>query len=125
MTSANPVPPSSSQTPDAPEAPAASEASAPASRRRARRSADLFDVEGNPVHINLTCLCCKAVKPLAAFGLRKMPNGIVRNQPWCRSCRSSKSAAAKAAAGASSAGVSAPAASPAPAGRPVLSEEGS
>jgi len=66
--------------------------------KRTRRSAQLFDVEGNPVHIRLTCLCCKEVKPLAAFGLRKMSNGTVRNQPWCRACRSTKNSATKAGA---------------------------
>jgi len=96
MTSNNPVPPSSSSV----EMPASPQAPASAAPKRARRSAELFDVEGNPVHITLTCLCCKEVKPLAAFGLRKMPNGIIRNQPWCRHCRSSKSSEAKAAAAA-------------------------
>jgi len=81
-----PTPPSSPPMPASPE-------TAP---KRARRSSELFDAEGNPVHINLTCLCCKEVKPLAAFGLRKMPNGIIRNQPWCRTCRSSKNPGAKA-----------------------------
>jgi len=96
MTSSDFAPPSSSEA-SASEAPALPTAPAAPRPKRARRSADLFDAEGNPVHINLTCLCCKTVKPLAAFGLRKMPNGIIRNQPWCRNCRSSKSAEAKAA----------------------------
>ena len=26
--------------------------------------------------------------PLVMFGLRKMADGAIRNQPWCRSCRS-------------------------------------
>jgi len=34
------------------------------------------------------CLKCRQIKPLAQFGLRKMADGAVRNQPWCRSCRS-------------------------------------
>jgi hypothetical protein len=28
------------------------------------------------------------MKPLAMFGLRKMADGAIRNQPWCRTCRS-------------------------------------
>jgi len=67
----------------------------PPVKKRMRRSAELFDAEGNPVHIRLTCLCCKGIKPLASFGLRKMSNGTVRNQPWCRSCRSTKNTTAK------------------------------
>ena len=89
MNATKPASPSSLEAPASPEAPAAP--------KRLRRSSELFDVEGNPVQITLTCLCCKEVKPLAAFGLRKMPNGVVRNQPWCRACRSGKSAEAKAA----------------------------
>jgi hypothetical protein len=34
------------------------------------------------------CLKCRAMKPLAMFGLRKMADGAIRNQPWCRTCRS-------------------------------------
>ncbi|MCL2625691.1 MAG: hypothetical protein FWD46_02600 [Cystobacterineae bacterium] len=72
------------------------EASAPPPPKRMRRSTELFDMEGTPVHIRLTCLCCKELKPLAEFGLRKMPNNTLRNQPWCRSCRSTKRPVVKA-----------------------------
>jgi len=34
------------------------------------------------------CLKCRQIKPLAQFGLRKMADGAIRNQPWCRPCRS-------------------------------------
>ena len=34
------------------------------------------------------CLKCRTLKPLAQFGLRKMADGAIRNQPWCRTCRS-------------------------------------
>ncbi len=55
-----------------------------ASRRR--RSA-VYDSEGHEVLITLKCLKCHWVKPLAQFGLRKMADGAVRNQPWCKECR--------------------------------------
>jgi hypothetical protein len=34
------------------------------------------------------CLKCHKMRPLSQFGLRKMADGAIRNQPWCRSCRS-------------------------------------
>lgn len=52
-----------------------------------RRSA-VFDAEGNEVFITLMCLKCHKMRPLSQFGLRKMADGAIRNQPWCRSCRS-------------------------------------
>lgn len=30
---------------------------------------------------------CGESKPISEFGYRKMGNGTVRNQSWCRSCR--------------------------------------
>jgi hypothetical protein len=45
--------------------------------------------------VNRKCPCCEVVKPLNDFGLRRMkhagPNGedVIRNQSWCRECRSS------------------------------------
>jgi hypothetical protein len=54
--------------------------------RRKRRSA-VFDSEGHEVLITLTCQKCRKMKPLAQFGLRKMADGAIRNQPWCRTCR--------------------------------------
>ncbi len=59
------------------------EASAP----RKKRKTAIYDGEGNEVLITLMCLKCKSMKPLAQFGLRKMADGAIRNQPWCRTCR--------------------------------------
>src|SRR5437660_7273357 len=36
----------------------------------------------------MMCLKCRQIKPLMQFGLRKMADGAIRNQPWCRGCRS-------------------------------------
>ena len=33
------------------------------------------------------CPKCGEVKPLIEFGLRKMGNGKVREQSWCKKCR--------------------------------------
>jgi hypothetical protein len=69
------------------------EGEAPAARRgpgvkpRRRRSA-VYDAEGNEVFITLMCLKCHKMRPLSLFGLRKMSDGSIRNQPWCRTCRS-------------------------------------
>jgi hypothetical protein len=54
---------------------------------RKRRKANVYDAEGNEVLISLTCLKCRNVQPLSHFGLRKMADGAIRNQPWCRYCR--------------------------------------
>jgi len=59
----------------------------PGQPRKKRKSA-VFDHEGHEVLISLQCLKCKQVKPLLMFGLRKMADGAIRNQPWCRTCRS-------------------------------------
>lgn len=59
----------------------------PGQPRKKRKSA-IYDHEGNEVLITLMCLKCRTVKPLAQFGLRKMADGAIRNQPWCRGCRS-------------------------------------
>ena len=55
---------------------------------RKRRKSAIFDAEGHEVLISLMCLKCRTLKPLAQFGLRKMADGAIRNQPWCRTCRS-------------------------------------
>lgn len=34
-----------------------------------------------------TCPKCEKEKPIKDFGYRKMENGQVRNQSWCRKCR--------------------------------------
>jgi hypothetical protein len=54
---------------------------------RKRRKSAVYDADGNEVLVSLTCLKCRALKPLAQFGLRKMGDGAIRNQPWCRGCR--------------------------------------
>lgn len=33
------------------------------------------------------CPHCKKEKPLSEFGFRKMGNGKIRNQSWCKECR--------------------------------------
>jgi hypothetical protein len=40
------------------------------------------------VLITLMCLKCHQMRPLSQFGLRRMADGSIRNQPWCRGCRS-------------------------------------
>lgn len=54
---------------------------------RRRRASTIFDGDGNEVLITLVCLKCHHIRPLAQFGLRRMPDGAIRNQPWCRTCR--------------------------------------
>jgi hypothetical protein len=65
----------------------AKDPSAPREPRKRRKSV-VFDAEGNEVLITMMCLKCRQMKPLAMFGLRKMADGAIRNQPWCRTCRS-------------------------------------
>jgi hypothetical protein len=67
---------------------AAETAEKPARQPRKRRKTALFDSDGQEVLITLMCLKCRTMKPLAQFGLRKMADGAIRNQPWCRGCRS-------------------------------------
>ncbi|CAM3881417.1 hypothetical protein G4177_09965 [Corallococcus sp. ZKHCc1 1396] len=55
---------------------------------RKRRKSSVYDADGHEVLISLMCLKCKTLRPLAQFGLRKMADGAIRNQPWCRGCRS-------------------------------------
>jgi hypothetical protein len=64
------------------------EARAPRKRRRAA----VFDADGREVLISLMCLKCHTLRPLSMFGLRKMADGAIRNQPWCRICRGASSA---------------------------------
>lgn len=33
------------------------------------------------------CPKCGREKPLSDFGFRKMENGTIRNQSWCKDCR--------------------------------------
>jgi hypothetical protein len=60
-------------------------------RPKRRRSA-VYDADGNEVLITLICLKCQKIRPLSQFGLRKMADGSIRNQPWCRTCRSAPAA---------------------------------
>jgi hypothetical protein len=59
----------------------------PRARPKARRSS-VYDSDGHEVFITLMCLKCRTMRPLSMFGLRKMADGAIRNQPWCRTCRS-------------------------------------
>ncbi|MFZ5445055.1 MAG: hypothetical protein ACOZQL_34010 [Myxococcota bacterium] len=74
-------------TPVEPKKKAAADPNAPKEARKRRKSA-VFDAEGNEVLITMMCLKCRQMKPLGMFGLRKMADGAIRNQPWCRTCRS-------------------------------------
>jgi hypothetical protein len=53
-----------------------------------RRKSSVYDADGHEVLITLMCLKCHQMRPLAMFGLRRMADGSIRNQPWCRGCRS-------------------------------------
>lgn len=72
----------------------AAEADAPKQPRKRRKSA-VYDADGHEVLITMMCLKCRSMKPLAMFGLRKMADGAIRNQPWCRTCRSGASSKKK------------------------------
>src|SRR5512138_3461876 len=65
---------------------------APAAARPKRRRSSIYDADGNEVFITLMCLKCHKMRPLSQFGLRKMADGAIRNQPWCRPCRSAAGA---------------------------------
>src|SRR5262250_640321 len=67
--------------------PARGPRAAEGTRPKKRRASAVFDADGHEVLITLMCLKCRQIRPLAQFGLRRMPDGAVRNQPWCRSCR--------------------------------------
>jgi hypothetical protein len=69
------------------QAPARSREPAAAAKPKRRRSS-IYDADGNEVFITLMCLKCHKMRPLSQFGLRKMADGAIRNQPWCRPCRS-------------------------------------
>ena len=56
--------------------------------RPKRRRSSIYDADGSEVFITLMCLKCHQMRPLSQFGLRKMADGAIRNQPWCRPCRS-------------------------------------
>ena len=63
------------------------EKAAPEQKRKRRRSS-VYDADGNEVFITLMCQKCHRMRPLSQFGLRRMADGAIRNQPWCRTCRS-------------------------------------
>jgi hypothetical protein len=56
--------------------------------RPKRRKSAVYDADGHEVLITLMCLKCHQMRPLSMFGLRRMADGSIRNQPWCRGCRS-------------------------------------
>src|SRR5512144_3443949 len=68
--------------------PPARKREAAAAPKSKRRRSSVYDAEGNEVFITLMCLKCHKMRPLSQFGLRKMADGAIRNQPWCRTCRS-------------------------------------
>ena len=67
--------------------PARRSRAAEGTRPKKRRASAVFDADGHEVLITLMCLKCRQVRPLAQFGLRRMPDCAIRNQPWCRGCR--------------------------------------
>ncbi len=75
---------------DRPAPPRRRETAAPAKPKRRRSS--VYDADGNEVFITLMCLKCRKMRPLSQFGLRRMADGAIRNQPWCRTCRSAAGA---------------------------------
>jgi hypothetical protein len=56
--------------------------------KRRRRKSAVYDADGHEVLITLMCLKCHQMRPLSQFGLRRMADSSIRNQPWCRGCRS-------------------------------------
>lgn len=74
--------------PPEPKKAAPRDPNAPPKEPRKRRKSAVFDADGHEVLITMMCLKCRQMKPLAMFGLRKMADGAIRNQPWCRTCRS-------------------------------------
>lgn len=70
--------------------PAAKARAEAAGAKPKRRRSSVYDADGNEVFITLMCLKCHKMRPLAQFGLRRMADGAIRNQPWCRTCRSDK-----------------------------------
>jgi len=78
-----------------PARPAVRAAAAAAGKKPRRRKSAVYDADGNEVFITLMCLKCDKMRPLSQFGLRKMADGAIRNQPWCRTCRSGASPRAR------------------------------
>ncbi len=84
----------------------AAQATPKAGPRPKRRRSAVYDADGNEVLITLICLKCQKIRPLSQFGLRKMADGSIRNQPWCRTCRSGTAARPDEAAAAGESSVS-------------------
>jgi hypothetical protein len=74
--------------------PGPAQAQAAKAPRAKRRRSSVYDADGNEVFITLMCLKCRKIRPLSQFGLRRMSDGSIRNQPWCRPCRSAPAASA-------------------------------
>jgi hypothetical protein len=74
---------------------AAAKRAAPVEPKPKRRRSAVYDADGNEVFLTLMCLKCHKMRPLSQFGLRKMADGAIRNQPWCRTCRSGASPKAR------------------------------
>jgi hypothetical protein len=109
----------------APAAPEKAKPREPGQPRKRRKSA-VYDADGQEVLISLMCIKCRTLKPLAQFGLRKMADGAIRNQPWCRTCRSGAGSKKKKVEENATAQASAPAAAPAlqvVASNPEVSED--
>jgi hypothetical protein len=82
---------SAQRDPAAKPASAAPEARKADAARPKRRKTSVYDADGNEIFITLMCLKCHKMRPLSQFGLRRMADGAIRNQPWCRPCRSDAS----------------------------------
>jgi hypothetical protein len=51
-------------------------------------STALFNADGRPVYVTMLCPKCRKVKPLRAFGLRRLA-GRLRSISQCKRCRGS------------------------------------
>ena len=78
-----------------PAGPAPAQAQPEEKKKPRRRKSAVYDADGNEVFLTLMCLKCHKMRPLSQFGLRKMADGAIRNQPWCRTCRSGASPKAR------------------------------
>jgi hypothetical protein len=67
----------------------------PGGAKAKRHRSRVYDADGNEVFLTLICLKCRRMRPLSQFGLRRMTDGAIRNQPWCRTCRSEEPAEAE------------------------------
>jgi hypothetical protein len=58
-----------------------------AAAKRTPIACRLFTADGVEVLVTQICTKCGRSKPLAAFGLRRMPDGKIRSIPRCKACR--------------------------------------